>query len=77
MKITEARAEARKRWGIFGFATVSRIHRKDGVWFKSVGKRKYGKRESDDLKIHYGWALTWEEAFAQADKKIAIEQGKG
>jgi len=67
MNIITARAEAKRRWGITSFATVSRIHKtadKKG-WMKGVGKRNW-KTDTKDL---FGWGETWEEAFDQATKK--------
>lgn len=69
MKITEARAEAKKRWGVLSFATVSRYHRNpDGSTKKGVGKRIYYPATRTEIKEYYGWGATWEEAFADADK---------
>lgn len=71
MKITEARIEAKRRWGIMAFAVVSRIHKtpdKKG-WMKGVGKRIYFPSQKLEIKEYFGWGETWEEAFEKADKK--------
>lgn len=69
MKITDARIEAKRRWGIMSFATVSRIHRSArGETMKGVGKRVYYPATRSEIKEFYGWGETWEIAFAEADK---------
>ena len=60
MKIYEARAEAKKRWGPLG---IVRSH--NGI--KYVGKLEVMGNKA--FKTFYGRGETWEQAFSDADKK--------
>ena len=64
MKITEARREAKLRWGVMAFANISRT----GFKKYMVGKWVTFGRNSI-VKDIYGTGNTWEEAFASATKK--------
>lgn len=68
MTIIDARAEAKRRWGIWSFATVSRLHisKNTGKGYRGVGVRV--RVGNDEVKKFYGWADTWEEAFNQATR---------
>lgn len=63
MKITEARVEAKRRWGVRAFAVLSRYGGLDHL----VGK--WVEIGNHTMKEYYGQGKTWEEAFAKATKK--------
>lgn len=69
--IITARQEARRRWGILAFATVSRLHisPKTKKGYRGVGVRVYYPETRSETKEYYGWGDTWEDAFNQATRK--------
>jgi hypothetical protein len=63
MKITEARALAKKKWGSFGFAIKTRY----GGACYTVGKWVVIGKEF--RKEYYGQGISWEQAFERACEK--------
>jgi hypothetical protein len=67
LNLPQARALAKKKWGVLAFAKISRYGGADHL----VGKREFytlgGKTKS--LDAYYGQGKTWEEAFERAESK--------